>query len=150
VTGDTMKGIRGRESSASRDMVLIRDDDAEVIPRPKPIDGLTPEEADEWIAICNAVPAGYFVPATWNIVASYCRHVVVERHLAQMIAHLQRTHSPTWAKFDYNKYERLIGQMRRESSIIASLLRTLRLTHLSNYAHDRTELPAEVPKPWLS
>jgi hypothetical protein len=140
-----MKGIRGRESAASRD-VVIRDDDADIIDRPAPVPGLTPEQRDEWITICNAVPATYFPPATWYVVASLCRHVVVERHIAQMIAHVERS---TKAKFDLDKYERLIRNLRSESEMVSKLLRTLRLTHLSAYA-DRTEVPAATPKPWLT
>jgi hypothetical protein len=141
-----MKGIRGRESSASRE-VIIRDDDEGIIARPRPPAGLTVEEADEWIGLCNAVPATYFPPATWHVVTSLCRHIVVERHIAQMIAHVEHS---TKKNFDLAKYERLIRHLRSESEMIAKLLRTLRLTHLAAYAKDRAPLPEAVPKPWLS
>jgi hypothetical protein len=135
-----------RESAAARDVVLIRDDDGEVLERPKPLPELTPEEADEWRYICNAVPATYFPPATWMMLVQYCRHVVFARHLAQMIRQVQSTRK----KFDLNQFRVLLREHRAEGAAIAGLLRSMRLTHLSSYADDRTPLPEAAPKPWLS
>ena len=132
----------GRVSRAQVDFMDITGDNVEVAERPKPIGGLSTEERAEWVRICDAVPARYFAPATLNIVASYCRHVCIERRLAKLIHVCDAS--------DINKYARLIRQLRSESTIVASLLRALRLTHLSNYAHDRTAVATEPPKPWLS
>jgi hypothetical protein len=137
---------RGRKSAASRDVVHIRDDLGDVVPRPAPLPELTPEEADEWRCICNAVPSTYFPPATWIMVAQYCRHVVFARHLAQMI----RQVASSKKKFDMAHYRTLLREHRAEGAAIAGLLRSMRLTHLSSYTDDRTPLPEATPKPWLS
>lgn len=142
------KETRGRVSAAARgSVVLIRDDDNGVLERPAPLPELTPEERDEWIALCNAVPATYFPPATWQLVASYCRHVVLARHLWQMAQAIQKRPAKT---FKLEDYLRVLREHRAEASAISAHLRTLRLTHLSAYAHDRAPLPEATPKPWLS
>jgi hypothetical protein len=142
-----MKGIRGRESGKSREVVLIREDDAEVLERPQPPPELTAEERDEWHAICAAVPATYFAPATHMVVVSYCRHVVMARHLWQMLKHMERLPKKNFSLTDYRV---LLGQHRASENAVAATLRTLRLTHLSAYATDRAPIPEAVPKPWLS
>jgi hypothetical protein len=141
-----MKGARGRQSEASRGVVVIRDDDAGIIERPKPVDGLSSEEKAEWDRICGALPAAHFAPVTWPIVATYCRHVVVERRLARMIHQIEATKKD----FDWKKYLKLIREHRAESAAVVATLRALRLTPLSLYNSDRSALPQPVEKPWLS
>jgi hypothetical protein len=135
----------GRLSKAERELVLIGDDDGGIVERPKPLPELTPEEKDEWTAICAAVPATYFPPATWPIVRSYCRHVVLERHLARMIRR-----EASKKAFDLKRYQALTRELRAQTSAIVACLRSLRLTHLASYGGDRTALPEATPKPWLS
>ena len=118
----------GRLSKAERELVLIGDDDGGIIERPKPLPELTPEEKDEWTAICAAVPATYFPPATWPIVRSYCRHVVLERHLARMIRR-----EASKKAFDLKRYQALTRELRAQTSAIVACLRSLRLTHLASY-----------------
>lgn len=141
-----MTNLRGgRETAASREVVIIRDE-GDVVERPRPLPELTEEEAEEWVRICNAVPATYFVPATWVMLASYCRHVAIARHLAQLIQRMSKTRR----KFDLDRYRVLIREHRGETLAIYACLRGMRLTHLSTYAHDRAPLPEATPKPWLS
>jgi hypothetical protein len=138
------KETRGRESEASR-AVMIRDD-RDVVERPEPLPELTDAEADEWRALCNAVPADYFPPATWALVASYARHRVLERRCHELI---ERECSKRKG-FDLATFRFLLRELRAETAAVLACLRSLRLTHLASYAHDRKPLPEVTPKPWLS
>ena len=141
------KETRGRKSEASTSVVPVSiSDDGDVIQRPEPPGELTEQEADEWRTICNAVPADYFPPATWHIVASLCRHRVIERRLHELI---EREASKRKG-FDSREFRALCREHRAETSAVLSCLRSLRLTHLSTYEHDRRPLPEATPKPWLS
>lgn len=138
------KEARGRQSEASR-AVVIRDD-SDIVERPKPPAELTAAERVEWIGICNAVPAEYFPPATWHIVASLCRHRVIELHLHELI----ERESGKRKGFDLQIYRTLLRELRSETTSVLDCLRALRLTHLASYAADHKPLPEVVPKPWLS
>lgn len=139
----------GRETAASREVVIIRDD-GDVVERPRPLPELGVEEAEEWVRICNAVPATYFPPATWVMLAQYCRHVVVARHLWQLIERMSKAAASKRKRFDLARYRQLIREHRAEGVAIYACLRSMRLTHLSSYNHDRAPLPEATPKPWLS
>lgn len=135
----------GRETAASREVVIIRDE-GDVVERPRPLPELGIEEAEEWVRICNAVPADYFPPATWVTLAQYCRHVVIARHLWQLIVRAGKSKR----RLDAANYRSLIREHRAEGVAINACLRSMRLTHLSTYNHDRKPLPEATPKPWLS
>jgi hypothetical protein len=133
-----------RKTAASREVVLIRDE-ADIVERPQPPAELGPEERDEWIALCNAVPATYFPRATHMVLVQYCRHVVIARHLAELIQRMSAK-----KKFDLRQYRQLIREHRAETQAIYGCLRSMRLTHLATYQRDRTPIPEATPKPWLS
>ena len=133
---------RGRKPSTG-DVVLVQSD-TDLVPRPEPPVELGAEEADEWRAICNVVPADYFPAATHKIVVQYCRHVVVARHLAELIAKCGRAKRA----FPLAQYLQLIREQRRETAAIYVCLRSMRLTHLATYSKDRAPIAADTPKPW--
>jgi len=147
-TNRQAKERRGQDqSAAARELVVIHDDAVDVIERPKPPPELTPEERDEWQAICAAVPATYFAPSMHMVLVSYCRAVVMARHLWQMIQQCER--QPKKVR-DLDELRGLMREHRAYEGMVSDCLRTMRLTHLANYAHDRTPLPEATPKPWLS
>jgi hypothetical protein len=134
-----------RDTAASREVAVLIRDDADVVERPKPPAELSAEEADEWIALCNAVPATYFPASTHMVLVQYCRHVVIARHLSELI---RRTSAKK--KFDLRQYRQLIREHRAESVAIQSCLRQMRLTHMATYQRDRSPIPEPAPRPWLS
>lgn len=136
------KTQRGRKSKASQEIVLLATP-GEALARPEPPAELSAEERYEWIGICNALPAGYFPPATRMMVVQYCRHVVVARHYAELIHKCERA-----KPFDEKRHGWLCRHQRQETTMIYNCLRSMRLTHLASYATDRAAVPDEMAKPW--
>lgn len=135
---------RGRKSAAATEIAMV-EGLTDIVPRPHPPAELSDEEAVEWVVICNAVPAGYFPSATHMVVVQYCRHVVVARHLSELIHKCERGR-----RFDLGQYRRLCSLQQRETLAIYGCLRSMRLTHLATYSRDRSPIPTEMPKPWES
>lgn len=133
---------RGRAPAAARGVALI-ERETDLVPRPQPLAELSDEEAAEWVALCNVVPADYFPGATHMIVASYCRHVVIARHLAELIERCAKRRP-----FPTREYLGLIREQRGQTQAIYACLRSMRLTHLATYNKDRAPIAADVPKPW--
>ena len=133
---------RGRPPAAGRDVVLL-ERETDLVPRPQPPPELSDEEAAEWVALCNVVPADYFPGASHAIVVQYCRHRVVARHLAELVRKCG-----SGRKLDEGRYLRLCAAQQRETAAIYACLRSMRLTHLATYTRDRAPIAADMPKPW--
>jgi hypothetical protein len=94
-------GNRGRISSAS--LSVVSSEGVITVPRPKPPDELTDEQAVEWRAIVDRLPADWFTRETWGLLVQYCRHVIAARKVAQLVASLESE-----ADFDVAAYDRAL------------------------------------------
>jgi hypothetical protein len=131
---------RGRKGPLKLLDVAVTD----VCPRPVPPAELTDEERDAWIVLCNALPGGYFNEPTFATLTQYCRHVVIARHLAELIHRLSAK-----KKLDVRQYRSLIREHRAVTLAIYNCLRAMRLTHLSVKPSSRSPIPANaMPRPW--
>ena len=131
---------RGRKSALS----LLETAMTDICPRPEPPAELSEEEGAEWIEMCNAVPADYFDKPAQVVLAQYCRHVVVARHLSELIRRCEKS-----KKFDAKQFRFLIREQRAETLAIYGCLRSMRLTHLAIKPSSRTPIPSNpMPRPW--
>jgi len=132
---------RGRKSAAS--LTVISSGGIETIRRPDPPDELTPEQADEWRAVVNRLPASWFPRETHQLLTQYCRHTVCARRLAQLIQHAESCN-----ELDIETYERLLRMQEKESRAISSLATRMRMTQGSTMRPETARKPSELPKPW--
>src|SRR5262245_12960792 len=125
-------------------LTVIETAATDIIPRPLPPGELSPEEAEEWISLVNAMEPSYWPRVTHPTLVQLVRHIVVARHIAQLI---ERS-SPSRKLAEWR---RLLAAQRAETLAITNLLRSMRLTHLSIKPSSRTPLPDDAtPKPWLT
>src|SRR5687767_12519802 len=122
--------LRGRDSAASMEVIPLRP--IERVERPKPPAELTSEQADEWRAVVNRLPADWFPRETYPLLIDYCRHVVMARRVAQLIAQAEAGET-----LDVVEYDRLGKMAERESRVIASLATKMRISQQSTY--DKTK-----------
>lgn len=132
-------GTRGRQS----DISLATSSAVIAIQRPRPPDELSEEQAQEWAAIVNRLPAEWFPRETWPILAAYCRHSVAARRVAALI-----TECETGADFDLETYERLLKMQERESRALTALGRSMRVTQQSTYDAKKTKPLKGTKRPW--
>lgn len=132
-------GARGKKSAA--DIAIVRSDVTE-IPRQPPPDELTTEQANEWLAVVNRMPADWFPRETWGLLTQYCRHIVSARRVAQLIVGAEEDDS-----FDVNEYDRLLKMQEREGRAISSLATRMRISQQS-LIHNEKKKPASIKPPW--
>lgn len=132
-------GIRGRQSAASLTVVAGA---VEVIPRASPPEELTDEQAHEWRAVVNRLPAEWFPRETHGMLAQYCRHVVAARRVAQLIASAEADEN-----LDVENYDRLLKMQEREGRALSSLATRMRLSQQTTY-DPRKKKPATAKRPW--
>ena len=103
---------------------------------------LTDDQAEEWRAVVNRMPAEWFPRETHALLADYCRHVVMARKISQLIQQSEEGET-----LDVGEYDRLGRMAERESRVIASLATKMRLTQQTTY--DKTKKkPSTALKPW--
>lgn len=134
-------GIRGRQSEAALTVVTPSPISSEK--RQTPPQELTVEQANEWVLVVNRLPADWIQDEMRALLAAYCRHVVSQRHVADMVATLEAS-----GDFDLDKYEQLLRMQDREGRAISSLATRLRLTPQSTYSEQRKKRPTATKKPW--
>ena len=132
-------GTRGRASSAS----LTVTPQIQAVQRPDAPYDLTDEEVDTWRAVVEALPADWFPPETHGLLTSYCRHIVRERRLAQLIQQAEGAEA-----LDIPEYERLLKMLSRESQAIGSLATRMRISQQSSYDRKKSKGPRLMRKPW--
>ena len=133
---------RGRQSTAAREIAHLAGSVASVQRPDAPYD-LTDEQADEWRAIVNRLPADWFPREAWPLLAQHCRHVVNSRRVAQLIAAAEGAKS-----LDIEEYDRLLKMQERESRCIASLATRMRISQQATYDKSRKKGSGGVSKPW--
>ena len=132
---------RGRESTASLAVVqLVRP--VERMERPKPPSELTDEQADEWRAVVERLPAEWFPRETHGLLTQYCRHVVAARRLSQLIEQAE-----TCDPVDVEGYDRLLKMQEREGRAMSSLATRMRLSQQTTYDKSKKK-PSTTRKPW--
>jgi len=137
-------GTRGRISSAS--LAVVQADDVGRVPRAEVPAELTAEQAGEWRAVVNRMPAEWFGRETFALLAQYCRHVVAARRVAHLVEACE-----AGEEFDVAEYDRLLKMQEREGRALSSLATRMRLSQQSTY--DKTtkkKTIASAKKLWQS
>jgi hypothetical protein len=134
-------GTRGRKSSAA--LSIAAPSRLETIERPAPPDELTDEQASEWRAVVERMPADWFPRETWPLLIQYCRHVVTAKRVQQLVENLQAEDD-----FDLAAWEKALKIQRQESGIIAALSTKMRLSQQTSYDKSKKKGSAGRSKPW--
>lgn len=134
-------GTRGRKSSA--ELAIRAMSSVESLARPDAPYDLTDEQADEWRAVVNRMPADWFPRETHGMLTQYCRHVVAARRLAQLIAQAEAAD-----ELDIRNLDKLYKMQDREGRAISSLATRMRLTQQATVKHEQARKPSMVKKPW--
>jgi hypothetical protein len=132
---------RGRKSVAS--LTVISSSDVETLRRPDPPEELTEEQAAEWQAVVNRLPADWFPRETHQLLAQYCRHVVCARRVAQLIEQAEADD-----EFDIKYYAQLLRMQELESRAMSSLATRMRMTQQATVRAELARKPLVLPKPW--
>jgi hypothetical protein len=130
---------RGRKSA----LTVISSSGIETIRRPEPPAELTDEQAEEWRAVVNRLPADWFPRETHQLLSQYTRHVVCARRIAQLIEHAEGGQ-----ELNIEDYERLLRMQEKESRAISSLATRMRMTQGSTMRPETARKPIAIPKPW--
>jgi hypothetical protein len=132
---------RGRKSSEGA-LALGRISGLETIRRPDPPSELTDEQAEEWRAVVDRLPADWFPRETFGLLCQYVRHVSRARRLAQMLDELERS-----ADFDADQYSKLLREEAAQSASIANLATRMRISQYSSYDKKKAK-PDPLKMPW--
>lgn len=133
-------GMRGPRSSAA--LSVISSDGIEAFERPRPPADLTDEQAFEWTAIVNRLPADWFGRETEALLAQYCRHIVASRRVAALV-----TAAEDDKDCDLKDYDRLLKMQEREGRAMTSLATKMRLSQQSTYDKSKKK-PNQSRKLW--
>ena len=112
------------------------------INRPEPVRGLTDDQAHEWRAVVDRLPAEWFPRETHALLAQFCRHVVSGRHIAGLIENLISSDEFTLEAFD-----QLLRMQEREGRAMSSLATRMRITQQARYSRNKRTGPM-LPRPW--
>lgn len=135
-------GNRGRTSGAALSVVSAAGGAVSVVRRPAPPAELTEEQAQEWRAVVDRLPAEWFPRETHGLLAQYCRHVVAGRRIAQLIERLEDAET-----FNVEDYDRLLKMQEREGRALSSLATRMRISQHATYDKTRKK-PIEGARPW--
>lgn len=132
---------RGRKSAASSEVAVVSP--IETVSRPDAPYDLTDEQAQEWWAVVNRMPADWFPRETHGLLTQYCRHVVAARKIAQLIAKAEKAKS-----FDVEEYDRLLKMQEREGRALSSLATRMRITQQATVRAELARKPDMIDNPW--
>ena len=158
-------GQRGRKSAealalAETSMALAdasrRAGNMEKVSRPDAPYDLTDEQATEWWAVINRMPADWFPRETHGMLSAYCRHVVNNRRVSEMIHALEKQIEEE-IKSGEDKFtimmqasksmDRLLRMQEREGRALSSLATRMRISQQSTTSQFRQK-PVEIDNPW--
>jgi hypothetical protein len=107
-------------------LTVVTDGNVEVIKRVRPPLELTDIQAAEFQRVVSTMPAEWFCNGNMALLCQYCRHVIMARHLGEMIeqAMSELGHDPLAGK----RLHELEKMQLRESAMIGKLMTQLRLT----------------------
>ncbi|TQE93739.1 MAG: hypothetical protein FKY71_18045 [Spiribacter salinus] len=127
-------------------MAVAPSADVQATYRPYAPAELTKEQAAEWNAIVDRMPADWFPKETHGLLAQYCRHVVAARHVSQLIEQHEQA-----GEFDIDHYDKLLKMQEREGRAASSLATRMRLTQQATYSGEKSKgKNQKVTKPWES
>jgi phage terminase small subunit len=138
---------RGRKSEASREVAsLTLESD-----RPEPPAELTDEQAEEWQAVVDRLPADWFQAEHYPVLADYCRHVCRARFVARVLDAFPAQELET--DEGVRRFDKLSNAAERETRAVLACARSMRLTHQARYdektAFRGASNSPSGPKPWL-
>ena len=126
-------------------MAVIGPSGIETVRRPEPPEDLTDEQATQWRAIVNRMPADHFPRETHQILTQLCRQIVRGNHLAQLIDAAEKE-----PEFDYKVYLKLVRQRKAFRAPLPRCHRRCALASTrkrdTSYAH---KPPPVIDTPWL-
>jgi hypothetical protein len=129
-------GTRGRKPAS--ELQIVDNSSVLAIPRAEPPQELSADEAIEWRAYTNRMPADYFGREHYPLLVQLCRHIVSCRHLDQLIGECS----------DSKEYMKLLSTRANETRTINMLLRSMRMTHQANVKAEMSSIPIVERKPW--
>lgn len=133
---------KGRKSAQA--LQLVKSAEVIELKRPDPPSDLTKEQAREWRAMANSLPADWFGRETHGLLAQYCRHVCDARVIADQIAALVASD-----EYDFGTHEALLKAQERETRAIMAVSRSMRTTQQATYHPERSKgVKSASPSPW--
>jgi hypothetical protein len=136
---------RGRQSAASLAIV----GSVTLVPRLAPPRELSDPQRAIWLATVNSKPAEWFGEEHVPLLVEYVRHVVTADLLTRQIDAID----PLWMDDDDGlmRFNRLLAMRARESALITTLARNMRLTQQSIYRANKAATLSDQErskKPW--
>lgn|SRR5690606_15571118 len=135
---------RGRQSAAALE-IAHAPGSIETIERPDAPYDLTDEQAAEWWAVVNRLPADWFPRETHAMLADYCRHVVKSRRISQLVNDAENA-----PEIDVGTLDKLYKMAERESRAISSLATRMRISQQATSTHRANKGTKGMRKPWES
>jgi hypothetical protein len=133
-------GSRGKKSFAESG--VIKRMNISAVNRPEPPAHLTDDQAAEWRAVVDRLPAEWFPSETHALLAQFCRHVTSARHIAGLIEKLAQSD-----EFSLILFDRLLRMQEREGRAMSSLATRMRISQQSRFSHRKRTGP-RIPAPW--
>ena len=132
---------RGPKSAASMEIVIPSS--VEVIDRARPPRELTSEQAAEWVALVERMPADWFPRETQSVHAHAVRRHLSWQRIAQLVAKAEKSKT-----FDLDEYDQLLKMQEREGRAISSLATWMRLTQQATVRAELARKPTQISPPW--
>jgi len=105
---------------------------------------LTDEQAEEWWAIVNRMPADWFPRETHALLAQYCKLVTRARRLGQLLNEMEQSKD-----FNLREYQLTVRTEAACSKSITMLATRMRMSQQSSFDKTRKR-GMQVKRPWES
>ena len=139
-------GARGKKTGSQ---IVAQRAAVALIERPEPPLDLTPAQSDEWVTITSALPADWFSPENYPLLAQYCRHIVNARHLAQLV-----DQECSNKEMDVRIYLDLLAAQHKQTASLKALAASMRLAQQAKYDTKNAAVAQKragtVKRPWES
>ena len=139
-------GARGKKTGSQ---IVAQRAAVALIERPEPPLDLTPAQSDEWTTITSALPADWFSPENYPLLAQYCRHIVNARHTAQLI-----DQECSGEELNVNLYLDLLAAQHKQTTALKALAASMRLAQQAKYDARKAGVARKpgdtVTRPWES
>ena len=137
-------GARGKKTGSQ---IVAQRAAVALIERPEPPLDLTPAQSDEWTTITSALPADWFSPENYPLLAQYCRHIVNARHTAQLI-----DQECSGNEMDGKLYLDLLAAQHKQTTALKALAASMRLAQQARYDTKNAAVAQKragtVKRPW--
>jgi hypothetical protein len=126
--------------------------------QPEPLEELSKEERVEWVKFTSRMPADWFPPEAWPMLAQLCRHICQGRWIGQCMQEARAGILDPTDDDQLDRIERLQRLHDREGRAMTAMMVRLRLTSqqripdadVADRARERVkDEHVEVP-PWAS